>query len=222
MKIFFGLAALCLAVLTAIPVQAAMVSYMLNQTNANPTLADGVNYAQVTIDDNTLNTLRFTITLTSPLTSIAGSNFGIQEFGFNVAGSPSIPLVDASSSNAQWTLPSSWEVRIAPPPNQLDGFGRFEVSVATTGQGRLGTLMFDLVGSGLSLSDFAELSSGNAGQGNHFFGAHITGFQAGDGVTSAYFAGSSPVPTAVPLPTSLPLLFAGMGLMGWFSRRQSR
>lgn len=197
---------------------ASFITYYLSQTNANPTLSDNVDYAKVMIDDNTANTLTFTVSLLGPLTGIAASNFGIQEFGFNVLGN-SMPLSDASGSNAQWGLPSGWSASVAPPPNQLDGFGRFEVSVSTTGTGRLPTLVFGIVGTGLNLFSFAENSSNTAGEGNTFFAAHIAGFAAGGGITSAYFGGSSTVPTAVPIPAA-GLLPAGMAVFLAFMRRR--
>ena len=217
MKLSHALATLGLAVLAGSPAHAAFVSYFLNQTNANPTLADGVNYAQVTIDDNTANALTFTVSLLNPLTSIAGTNFGIQEFGFNVVGTN--PLLDAAGSNFQWTLPSGWSANLAPPPNQLDGFGRFELALSTTGQGRQSPLSFALLNTGLTLNSFTEVSTNTAGEGNVFFAAHIAGFDAGGGVTSAYFGGSQVA--AVPLPATLPLLFAGLGMMGWLGRRRA-
>src|SRR5262245_43477071 len=95
----------------AAPAEAAMVSYMLNQTNLNPTLADGVNYARVDIDDNTPNRITFNVTLLGPLTSIAGTNLGIQEFALNVIGhTAEAPLLaDSSGDNAQWDLPAGWK-----------------------------------------------------------------------------------------------------------------
>ncbi len=212
------LAALALPSLWAGSAEAAMVSYYLNQVNVNPTLADNVNYARVTIDDNTANRLTFTVTLLAPLTSIAASNFGIQEFAFNVVGNTN-PLQDAAGSNAQWVLPTQWTASVAPPPNQLDGFGRFEVAVGTTGSARLTPLIFQLVNSGLGLSSFTENSTNNAAEGNRFFAAHIAGFNV-SGVTSAYFGGSDSVPTAVPVPAAIWLLSSGLlGGLGWVRRR---
>jgi hypothetical protein len=221
-KLQSSLLGLCLAGLTglaAAPAQAAFVTYYLNQSNILP-LPDGVDYATVKIDDlGTTHTLRFTVSLLAPLTTIAAANFGIQQFGFNVAGTPLTTLADTAVSNGQWTIPAGWSVAVAPPPNQLDGFGRFEASIGTTGSARLSPLTFDLLNTGLSIGSFAENSTNTAGEGNTFFAAHVAGFSAGTD-TSAYFGGSSLAPTAVPLPASLPMLFAGIGLMGWMGRRR--
>jgi hypothetical protein len=133
------------------------------------------------------------------------------------------PLNDASSSNAQWTLPTSWAALVAPPPNQLDGFGRFEVSVEGVGSARLPSLQFQLKNTGLTLASFAVASSGTAGQGNVYFAAHIAGFDAGGGVTSAYFGGSAPAPAAVPLPNVALLLPVWLlGLRLWSKRSTVR
>lgn len=195
--------------------QAAFVSYFMNQSNLNPVLADGTNFAQVTIDDNTANTLRFTVTLLPPLTSIAGTNFGIQDFGFNVLGTD--PLADASSTNAQWILPSGFSANVTPPPNQLNGFGRFEVGISATGTNRASPLVFSILNTGLGLTSFEELSTGGAVEGNVFFSAHVAGFTL-NGVDSSGFVGGS---TPVPLPSSLLLFPAGLAMLG-LRRRERR
>lgn len=200
--------------------QAAFVTYVLDQTNGNPTLADGVSYAQLRIDDNTAGRLTFTITVLPTLSGLATSNFGLQQFGFNVLGTN--PLQDASGSNAQWFLPTGWSANVAPPPNQLDGFGRFEVSVSTTGSNRLAPLQFQLIGTGLTLSSFNELSTGTAGEGNVRFAAHIAGFDAGGGLTSAYFGGSNLAPSPVPLPSVALFVPAWLAVAGVLARRRSR
>lgn len=210
------IAALALQGLLAGTAQAAYISYHLSQTNVDAVLADGVNYARVTIDDNIAGRLTFTVSLTSALVSL-GDSVGIQQFGFNVAGAHA--LADASGSNAQWVLPGQWRASVAPPPNQLDGFGRFEVAVETTGSGRGAPLIFQLINSGLSLTSFAELSSGNAGQGNQFFAAHIAGFDLG-GTTSGYFAGSAVAPSTVPLPAAGLLLPLGLAAAAALRRRK--
>src|SRR5690606_1365996 len=75
------LPAAVLAALLSAPVQAASVSYFLDQSNALP---DGTDYLQVTIADGVAGAIDFTIDTLAPLADIAGSNFGIQTFGFNI------------------------------------------------------------------------------------------------------------------------------------------
>lgn len=207
-----------LALLSVSRADAAFVKYILNQTNGNPTLADGVAYAQVRIDDDTAGRLTFTVSVLPSLSSLSTTNFGIQSFGFNVAGTN--PLLDATWSNGQWTLPTGWSANLPPPNNQFDGFGRFELSVETTGSNRLTPLQFQIIGTGLNLASFAELSSNTAGDGNTFFSAHIAGFDAGGGLTSAYFGGSTL--SAVPLPGVALSVPAWLGIAGFMMRRRQR
>ena len=200
----------------AAPADAAMVSYHLNQTNVDAVLADGVNYARVDVDDNTPNEINLTITLHGVLTP--GVNFGIQEFMFNV--SETNPLQDSIVNPAQWELPLSWAANVAPPQNQADGFGKFQVSVADGGGARSTVLSFALIGTGLSLDRFATASENPAPQGNVFFGAHIADFTVdGSDVTSGYFGGSGLV-AVVPLPATLPLVFSGLAALVTLRRRR--
>lgn len=84
---------------------AASVSYYLNQSNENVALPDGNNYALVTVDDNTAGSITFTVTALPALTGLAPlSNFGIQEFAFNVTVANSIS--DSGTVSGQWTLPT--------------------------------------------------------------------------------------------------------------------
>lgn len=216
------LVALCVSSLLAVNANAASVTYLLNQSNADTVLADGVNYAQVTIDDSIANTLTFTVSTLPALSLLAGSNFGIQAFSFNVNGAN--PLADANGSNAQWTLPSVWTAKVAPPNNQYDGFGQFEVSVEGSGTTRQSPLTFSLKNSGLTLNSFNEVSGGNAGQGNPYFAAHIAGFNVGTGtnaVTSAYFGGSTLMdPLVAPLPAAAWLFMSGLGFLNVLRRKR--
>ena len=203
-----GAAALCPAVSSA-----AMVSYYLDQTNVDQgSLVDGINYAIVSIDDNTAGKITFTITPLSPLTSIAGTNFGLQTFDFNVSGTN--PLHDSPSP--EWTLPANWTANVAPPPNQADGFGRFDAEVGDGGTSRANPLVFQIDSStGLTINSFPELSSGSAAQGNVYFAAHISGFTDASGATSGYFGGSS----LVPVPAAAWLLLSGLAGLGVTMRR---
>lgn len=77
---------LCVSLLLMVLVSAAnaaTVSYVLDQSNVLP---DNIDYLTVTISDDTEGQLDFWVDIKSPLTDIAGSNFGIQAFSFNIAG----------------------------------------------------------------------------------------------------------------------------------------
>lgn len=208
-------ALLCVGLGLAGGAHAQSVSYYMNQSNA---LADGVNYLQVTIDDEgTAGFINFTVDGLPALSNLAGSNFGIQEFAFNVVSGGVLPPDSAAQPNA-WTLPTGWSSNTAPPPNQEDGFGRFDVGVSNGGSNRQPTLQFSFL-SNEGLASFIDLSSNNAAQGNAYFAAHVAGFDNGSGVTSAYF-GSTTL-TAVPLPAPLVLLASALVPLLRLRRREN-
>ena len=182
--------------------QAASVSYFLDQSNENGALPDGVNYLQVTLDDEGApGLINFTVITLPALNSIQGSNFGIQTFGFNTVLDPNT-IPDSALTN----LPTGWGGNVIPPPNTIDGFGMFDLSVSDTGSNRLTTLTFSVNFAGDGINDYIDLSQGTAGEGNVFFAAHVAGFDAGGGITSAFFGGS----TAVPLPAAVWLFTSGL------------
>lgn len=192
-------------------VQAASVSYFLDQSNALP---DGVNYLQVTISDAVFGmdneAIRFDVDLLPSLTSIAGSNFGIQSFGFNTLLDPTTVL------NAITGLPTGWTKTEA---SNQDGFGEFELVNSGSGSFRQNpTLTFYISGiAGDSILDYVALSGGNAGEGNVYFASHVAGFlDPGTNATSAYFGGSA----VVPVPAAVWLFGSALGLVAAIRRRQ--
>jgi hypothetical protein len=64
-------------------IQASSVSYVLDHSNALP---DNIDYLTVTISDDVEGQLDFWVDIQSPLADLAGENFGIQKFAFNLAG----------------------------------------------------------------------------------------------------------------------------------------
>jgi hypothetical protein len=196
-----------------------MVSYYLDQSNE---LVDGPNYARVDIEDVADGSIRFTLTLLDPLISIAsggtgGDQFGIQRFGFNIAGSGTLnPVTNVSG------LPVGWHAELN-PNGSIDGFGRFELVSTTTGQHRQSpTLTFYIVGvEGDTPNAYVAYSQGGSSQ---YFAAHVAGFLDQDpdpygSLTSALFAGSTLV---VPLPAAGWLLLSGFLGFGFITRRKPR
>jgi hypothetical protein len=198
-----------LAAMASFQASAASVSYFLDQSNVSA-LPDGNDYLKVTISDSTTvsGNIDFKVETLAPLNGIAGtSGFGVDQFGFNT---------NNALTSGNFVLPANWTYAGS---GQMDGFGLFNLQADTNGAGnRLATLNFSVTGvTGDTVYDYVMLSSGNAGQGNTFFAAHVAGFDAGGGVTSAYFAGSAPVP----LPAAAWLFGSGLlGLLGVARRRQ--
>lgn len=194
--------AVLLASVISFQASAATVSYYLDQSNVS-VLPDGTNYLKVTISDSTTisGNIDFKVETLAPLNSIATSGFGIDQFGFNT---------NNTLTGSNFVLPSAWTYAGS---GNMDGFGLFTLRADTNGAGnRLSTLNFSIMGiTGDTVNDYVMLSSNNAGQGNTFFAAHVAGFDAGSGVTSAFFGGSAPVP----LPATIWLFGSGLlGLVG--------
>jgi len=189
-----GMVSLCFASLLAASAQAASVSYLLDQSNE---LTDGVPYAKVTIDDDAANTLTFTVKPLGVFTP--DSNFGVQEFGFNVNGS--------MVTGVTWNLPTDWE---SSGPKNLSEFGTFDFVVSGKGNARQDPLIFSLHDAGLTLDSFADASTKG-----YYFAAHIAGFATLEGQTSAFVAGS----TTVPVPAPAWLLGTGLAALSLVRRR---
>lgn len=209
-----------LAPLTFNTVNAASVSYYLDQTNLSwSSLNDGTNFLTVTIDDEGVpGDINFTVQVLSPLSSIAGNNFGIQSFSFNTLLDP-VPFYESAIIG----LPSAWGANVAPPPNNEDGFGQFDVSVTVGGMQRLDTLTFSVSGVAAdTINDYLQLSMSSSGQtppqGSVYFAAHVSGFDDGNGNTSAYFGGLTPIP----LPPALVLLLSALGGLTVFGKKSRK
>ena len=204
----------CLLLISAMAVtkvQAASISYYLNQSNALP---DGINYAQVTISDSTttVGDIDFLVeVITSAFSVSEGANFGMQTFSFNYDAALSI-----SDTNIINIDPSSWT--ISQNANAGGGFGKFEFEPSGTGSSRTEVLLFSITGvNGDSPMSYAIGSTLHPNSGE-FFATHIAGFDLTEGVTSAQFAGSSPVP----VPAAAWLFASGLlGLVGYAKRRRS-
>jgi len=143
----------------------------------------------VTIDDEgAAGDINFTVQTLSALSTLADNKYGIDQFGFNTT----ITLTDANITNE----PSNWSLLGS---GNMDGFGGFSFREDTNGaNNRVDPLTFSITGiMGDTIGDYIGLSTGNAGQGNALFAAHVAGFADGQGNTSAFFAAPVPVPAAV-------------------------
>ena len=215
----------------ALPVHAASVSFFLDQSNKLP---DGTNYLSVMLTENETGGVDFLVKTLAPLNDIAGSNFGIQKFGFSFVDGTwgeisNLPDHKHGKGNRHgddfrkhetWDeisgLPDHWSVQ---NNKRMDGFGKFDIRLMGRGNSRTDSLSFTV--NGVSLDDFGSL-----------FSAHVAGFEwckidderrsrcgGKDCITSAYFAGSVPV-SQVPVPGALWLFGSGLlGLIG-FARRK--
>jgi hypothetical protein len=193
------------------PASAAMVQYVLDQSDVSAALPDGVPRVSVTISDGAAGNIVFTVE-TLPGAFDAGSNFGVQSFGFNLASGAT------SLAASNFILPTGWLVT---PSSRQNGFGRFDWVLTRSSSGsRLDPLTFEIKNiTGDTPLSYFDLSSGTAGQGNVAFAAHVAGFEiAGSSITSGYLGGSTPVP----VPAAAWLLGSGLlGLLGFARRRQA-
>ena len=202
-KLRWALAALALNIAGA--ANAASVSYYLDQSNTEGSWPANVNYLQVTIFDSIANPgdIEFLVTPLASLTVSAGTNFGIQAFGFNST---------QTLTAANIVDPVGWSTG----SGNLDGFGAYQVREDTTGTNRKNPLSLRITGiSGDVVADYAVAGTGGA-QGTYYFAAHVAGMTPVAGQTSAYFGGNA----VVPVPAAAWLFGSAIAGLGWVRRRR--
>ena len=195
-------AALLIGLFGATTAQAASVSFFLDQSNRLP---DGVNYLQVTIADGAAGAIDFTVTALQPLLDIAGNNFGIQDFAFNVVGG-----TGASRRNVT-DLPSRWRARNG---GRMPGFGLYDMTVSGNARTRQESLTFSITGVNLdTVLSYVDLSTGRSPEGFSLFSAQVFGLASGNCnnrrgpcVRQAHFGGNIAAIEAVPAPPAIWLL----------------
>lgn len=182
--------------LASLPASGATVSYFLDQSNVMP---DGTDYLRVFLSDRAGGGVDFLVEPLAPLSSVAGPNFGIQKFGFNVNSGVSTNGVQILG------LPPSWSVRTG-HRQKMSIFGTFDFGLWGDGMSRQDPLRFSVTG--LSLGDVAP-----------FFAAHVADFDGPGTISSAFFGGGTLAP--VPLPGAVWLLGSGLlALFGVGARRR--
>lgn len=194
---------------------AASMSYFLDQSND---LADGVNYAKVTIDDEgAVGDINFTVeVLVSAFpTPLSIDAFGMQTFSFNYDDALDLPLGNISKANIVNINPGSW--MIVEDKNAGGDFGKFEFQATGNGSTRTEILTFSL--SGVVGDTIASYATGKDAEiGSEYFAAHIAGYSDSvSGNTSGKFAGS----TAVPVPAAVWLFGSGLGMLIWRGRKKT-
>ena len=162
-------AALLAGLFMASSSQAASVSYFLDQSNK---LSDGINYLKVTIADGAEGSVDFTVEALQPLLDLAGDNFGIQKFGFNILGGVAAEADDVTA------LPENWRARNG---GRMDGFGLYDVTLKGKGKNRQDPLTFSIDGVTLdTILSYVDLSTGRSPQGFSLFSAKVSGFNFGN------------------------------------------
>ena len=192
---------------------AASMSYYMDQSND---LADGVNYAKVTISDGAVaGDIDFSVeVLVGAFPTPLGDPFGMQTFSFNYDSALDLPVGNIGADNIVDINPDSWN--IVEDKNAGGGFGKFEFQAKGNGSSRTELLTFTI--SGVIGDTIASYALGKDGGDGEFFAAHIAGYDAGvTGNTSGQFAGS----TAVPVPAAVWLFGSGLIMLGGLRRRKA-
>jgi hypothetical protein len=149
--------------------QAASVSYFLDQSDK---LVDGVNYLQVTIDDEGApGAINFTVSVLQPLLDVAAEGrFGISKFAFNV-----VPGISVKRKNVDFSsLPKGW---VYGQQQDMNGFGRFDRRLRNTNSKTplSSSISFSIVGIDLdTIASYVELSR-DSSEGPSFFSARVEG-----------------------------------------------
>jgi hypothetical protein len=210
-----SIAVLTAALLFALPGQRACASTLTGSwylTDSNSTnFPSGSNYAQVSISVDSNDQATFNVNV---LPILANSNYLLDKFAFNWAGSSDISSqLTAAIANASSPL-NNWSVNGSngSPAQAMDGMGKYNYEIDAQGfNNRVNPMSFtmDLSGLGLSqsdiLNDFQVSSSG--GNGGGYFAMHVA-----SGTDSFYLGGSTPIANN-PEPSALVSMAIAAGLL---------
>jgi hypothetical protein len=201
------LSCLYTALTFATSANAASISYFLDLSNDLP---DRVDYVQVTISDSETiaGDIDFAVEVIADAFPEAGSNFGMQSFYFNAEDGLNLSTDNIDAGFSGWSARSN--------ANAGGGFGKFDFKLSGTGNARTELLSFSITGvDDDSVFSYAIGASLTPSSGE-FFAAHVAGFSDDQyGVSSAKFAGSSPVP----VPPALLLFGTSLAALGLRRRR---
>lgn len=192
----FQVACAIIMVLGLAVAEARATTWNLNDSNVD--LGITGNFASVGINVNvTEHTATFTVDANQALL-VTGSNFGIDKFFFNTNLS--------SITAADFTTQSNWSVITRSNGVNASSFGTFDFEYKGKGNSRVDPLTFTVSDHNItSALDFYQANS----DGSHFV-AHIAGFDALNGQTSAFFSDGPVAPAPVPEPSTFILFGAGL------------
>lgn len=208
------------ALMVAMPVQAASVSFFLDQSNR---LSDGTNFLKVTIDDQgaVAGAIHFTLEMLTPFSNITSCKLGLDQFGFNGA--------ELDKSNI-FGLPDGWKLK---NEKKMGGFGRFENVLTANVWNTHDALTFSIIGiENDTINSYATPhDSGNGvlfaayvgGTKRHGYdeGRHSQEDICHDcSLRRVYIGGGTP--TAVPIPPAAWLFGSGLLVLAGITRQGHR
>lgn len=205
---------LIMTLLSPVSAFADSVSYGLTVPDTKLSSSPGP-YGTVDLVLNSNGTIGVTVTMASGYLIGGGGN----AFGFNL-GSPSLIASDITASG----LPNGWSC--CNTGQQMNGFGGFAFAIvgSSASQG-LSTLGFTVSTSQFgstgftSVSQLIGLSSGNAGEGNQDFAAHVIPL---DGSPTGYAGSNAPVPELGGFASLLSSCLGGFGGLSLVKRRRKQ
>jgi hypothetical protein len=201
----------CLAAGSA---NAATATFVLDETSDPSEFHDGTDYFQVLLSSSEAG--EATITVTPEFAMGSSKSAGIVDFAFDYSGSHA-GAVTASSLPKDYSLSRS--------SGDVGGFGNFTFDVE--GGKPLSSLSFTLSGlaggsAAQTLSYLEDPSKGSRNAMHESFAVAVAGLNSGAYCDpgNVYFGGSVAAP--VPEPSTWVLMFAGLGVMGVWAKRQRR